>query len=75
MTERWWRDRYTDIEKQGYRLRPRYHPHWEPSWSKVGRDFYNAEDGQATIVRVVTSLTFASPHVTSQVEGSNGCCK
>jgi hypothetical protein len=62
MTERWWRDRYNDIEKQGYRLRRRYHPQWEPSWLKTGKDFYTAEDGQATIVRVVAFLTFLSPH-------------
>ena len=58
ITERWWRDRYIEIEKQGYRLRPRYHPHWEPSWPKTGKDFYTAEDGQATIVRVVGFITF-----------------
>ena len=65
MTERWWRDRYTEIEKQGYRLRPRYHPHWEPSWVKTGKDFHTAEDGQATIVRVVEFIVFPSPYVTS----------
>jgi hypothetical protein len=59
MTERWWRDRYNDIEKQGYKLRRRYHPQWEPSWRKTGKDFYTAEDGQATIVRfVLHSLLF-----------------
>ena len=65
MAERWWRDRYTEIEKQGYRLRPRYHPHWEPSWAKTGKDFRTAEDGQATIVCVVAFITFPSPYVTS----------
>ncbi|KAI9451008.1 kinase-like domain-containing protein [Lactarius psammicola] len=51
MTERWWRDRYNVISERGYRLRPRYHPQWEPSWSKTGKDFYTVEDGQATILR------------------------
>jgi hypothetical protein len=50
--EEWWRDRYHDIEAQGYRLRPRYHPLWEPSWIKSGKEFYSVEDGQATIVRL-----------------------
>ncbi len=53
MTERWWRDHYNDIAAKGYRLRPRYHPQWVPSWQKTGKDFYTAEDGQATIVRIV----------------------
>ena len=51
-TERWWRDRYNEIAEQGYQLRPRYHPNWQPSWLKSGKDFYTAEDGQPTIVRV-----------------------
>ena len=62
MTEHWWRDRYNDIEKQGYRLRPRYQPQWEPSWLKTGKDFYSAEDGQATIVRVFAFFTFPLPY-------------
>jgi hypothetical protein len=62
MTEVWWRDRFTDIEKQGYRLRPRYHPRWEPSWTKTGKDFYSAEDGQATIVRVFSFFAFPPPY-------------
>ncbi|KAL5476622.1 hypothetical protein ACEPAI_3302 [Sanghuangporus weigelae] len=27
-----WRDRYEMLESHGYRLRPRYHPNWRPSW-------------------------------------------
>ncbi|KAI0284426.1 hypothetical protein BC826DRAFT_1056327 [Russula brevipes] len=38
MTERWWRDHYREIAQNGYRLRPRYHPHWRPSWYKSGKD-------------------------------------
>ena len=72
MTERWWRDRYDDIEKQGYRLRPRYHPQWVPSWSKTGKDFYTAEDGQATIVRAFAFISCPSPYMPALVEGSNG---
>jgi hypothetical protein len=58
MTERWWRDRYDEIASRGYELRPRYHPRWEPSWLKSGKDFYTVEDGQPTIVCLVL---FPSP--------------
>jgi len=50
-SEVWWRDRYHDIEARGYELRSRYHPNWQPSWKELGQDFFNAEDGQATISR------------------------
>ncbi|KAJ7159791.1 kinase-like domain-containing protein, partial [Mycena filopes] len=30
--ERWWVDNYAFILAQGYKLRPRYHPDWIPSW-------------------------------------------
>jgi hypothetical protein len=49
-SEEWWRDHYVDIRRHGYELRPRYDPIWEPSWIESKRDFYKAEDGQATIV-------------------------
>ena len=49
-SEEWWRDHYVDIERHGYKLRPRYNPLWEPSWIESKRDFYKVEDGQATIV-------------------------
>ncbi|KAH9971427.1 kinase-like domain-containing protein, partial [Lactifluus volemus] len=51
--EKWWRDHYLSIETHGYKLRPRYHPDWEPSWIKAGKVFYEVEDGQATISRAV----------------------
>jgi hypothetical protein len=50
-SEEWWRDHYYEIEIHGYKLRPRYHPLWEPSWIKSEKAFYSVEDGQATIVR------------------------
>ncbi|KAH8987525.1 hypothetical protein EDB86DRAFT_3245740 [Lactarius hatsudake] len=56
MTERWWADRYNEIAEQGYRLRPRYHPQWEPSWFKTGKDFYTVEDGQATIPKLRAAM-------------------
>lgn len=71
-TEQWWRDRYNEIAEHGYKLRPRYHPNWQPSWLKSGKDFYTVEDGQATIVRVAV-ITFFSPHLTLAIDaGNNG---
>jgi hypothetical protein len=52
VTELWWRDRHDEIAEHGYKLRPRYHPQWQPSWLKSGKAFYAVEDGQTTIVRV-----------------------
>jgi hypothetical protein len=52
VTELWWRDHYNEITELGYKLRPRYHPQWQPSWLKSRKDFYAVEDGQPTIVRV-----------------------
>jgi hypothetical protein len=49
-SEEWWRDHYYDIEIHGYKLRPRYHPLWEPSWIRSNKDFYSVEDGQPMIV-------------------------
>jgi len=57
-SEEWWRDHYHDIEMHGYKLRPRYHPLWDPSWIKLEKDFYSVEDGQATIVRWSYSIYF-----------------
>jgi hypothetical protein len=59
MTEQWWRDRYVEIARLGYALRPRYQPNWQPSWHKSGKDFYAVEDGQPTKVRVA-AITFLS---------------
>jgi hypothetical protein len=65
-SELWWRDRYRDLEAHGYRLRNRYHPDWEPSWKKSGKDFFNAEDGQPTIVGIIRlahpALTISSSY-------------
>ena len=56
-SEVWWRDHYRDIEINGYRLRSRYDPDWQPSWRASGKDFFSAEDGQPTIV---SSIEFAT---------------
>ena len=52
-SEAWWRDRYYSIRDSGYKLRPRYHPGWEPSWIRSGKDSRETEDGQNCQVRVV----------------------
>ncbi|KAH8989518.1 hypothetical protein EDB86DRAFT_2942809 [Lactarius hatsudake] len=52
-SEVWWRDHYYDFEERGYKLRPRYHPRWEPSWINSKKDFFSVEDGQPTITRAV----------------------
>jgi len=52
-SEVWWRDHYYVILERGYKLRPRYHPLWEPSWKELKKDFFAVEDGQATITRAV----------------------
>ncbi|KAI5120181.1 hypothetical protein M0805_002649 [Coniferiporia weirii] len=31
-SEFWWRDHFDVLLEHGYRLRPRYHPNWRPSW-------------------------------------------
>ncbi|KAH9013311.1 hypothetical protein EDB85DRAFT_970612 [Lactarius pseudohatsudake] len=57
MAERWWVDRYNEIAERGYKLCPRYHPQWEPSWFETGKDLYAVEDGQATILRAAMDAT------------------
>ncbi|KAI0245155.1 hypothetical protein BJV78DRAFT_1140876, partial [Lactifluus subvellereus] len=42
-SEQWWRDHYHEIESKGYELRLRYHPDWQPSWKKSGKDLFLME--------------------------------
>jgi hypothetical protein len=58
-TERWWSDRYDKIAEQGYKLRPRYHPQWQPSWLKLGKEFFDVEDGQPSIVRAAVFMVLS----------------
>ncbi|KAI0669474.1 kinase-like domain-containing protein [Trametes maxima] len=39
-----WRDRFRFLEKEGYSLRPRYHPKWTPSWTGTNLDPEFCED-------------------------------
>ncbi|KAI0248430.1 kinase-like domain-containing protein [Lactifluus subvellereus] len=50
-SETWWRGCYRAIGEHGYRLRSRYNPDWQPSWKTSGKDFFDTEDGQATLLR------------------------
>jgi len=52
-SEEWWRDHYYHIKLQGYVLRPRYSPDWQPSWKRQGKSFLSAEDGRPTLVSFV----------------------
>ena len=71
-SELWWRDHYDDFLDRGYKLRPRYHPRWEPSWIKSKKEFFSVEDGQASIVsRIVFSADRSSRLSTDK--GCYGC--
>jgi hypothetical protein len=41
-----WRDRHGMFKREGYELRPRLRPGWEPSWTKSGADPMQCEDGE-----------------------------
>ncbi|KAI0330382.1 hypothetical protein GY45DRAFT_1250942 [Cubamyces sp. BRFM 1775] len=43
-SERRWRERYEFLKKKGYKLRPRYHPKWKPSWTGTNLDPEFCED-------------------------------
>ncbi|KAI0265926.1 kinase-like domain-containing protein [Gloeopeniophorella convolvens] len=61
-SELWWRDRYYELEKLGYRLRSRYRPSWVPSWRGTRKAFFAAEDGQPTLLRAVMDAERISDH-------------
>lgn len=48
--EIFWRDHYLWLEKQGYRLRSRYHPDWVASWKDTDKNPDDCEDGQPPYV-------------------------
>ncbi|KAL0570540.1 hypothetical protein V5O48_011423 [Marasmius crinis-equi] len=53
--EVFWRDRQQWLEKQGYMLRPRFHPGWVPSWIGSNRLRLKFEDG-ASFLRTAYML-------------------
>lgn len=48
--ETWWRDHYLMLEERGYRLRPRFHPDWVPSWLTSGINMASSEDSNPSNV-------------------------
>ncbi|KAI9450981.1 hypothetical protein BJY52DRAFT_134251 [Lactarius psammicola] len=56
-SEVWWQDRYDDIERCGYQLRPRYRPGWMPSWRGSNKDLFSVEDGQPCLLRAAMDAT------------------
>lgn len=44
--ERWWPRHHKWLEDSGYKLRPRFHPDWKPSWTSTKTPYYKFEDGQ-----------------------------
>ncbi|KAI0049758.1 hypothetical protein FA95DRAFT_1571003 [Auriscalpium vulgare] len=51
--EKWWRDRWQMLASRGYKLRPRYHPSWKPSWVGTRVDPIFCED----------SIILLNPHI------------
>ncbi|THH04862.1 hypothetical protein EW146_g10061 [Bondarzewia mesenterica] len=47
--EVYWRDRYDLLLSHGYRLRPRYHPEWKPSWIGTRIDPTFCEDSITSV--------------------------
>ncbi|RDB20135.1 hypothetical protein Hypma_012979 [Hypsizygus marmoreus] len=52
-----WRDRYHFLLSRGYKLRPRYHPEWTPSWLETSADPWNCEDGIEQFAPMVMDAT------------------
>lgn len=48
--ENTWMERYHTLLGQGFRLRPRLRPGWQPSWAGPGGNAVQSEDGE--ILRV-----------------------
>ncbi len=54
-----WKERYRVLERQGYKLRLRYHPDWSPSWIGTNRDPTYCEDSVIlTVSTAWVSLSF-----------------
>ncbi|KAI0823384.1 kinase-like domain-containing protein [Trametes gibbosa] len=51
--EHLWREHYTWLESEGYRLRPRYQPNWTPSWLRTKKDPDKCEDGRSPLYTTV----------------------
>lgn len=51
--ELWWRNHYDALLTHGYKLRPRFHPDWRPSWLGTSKLPYACEDSIRHIVRCI----------------------
>ena len=52
--ERAWMERHQILLEQGFQLRPRFRPGWQPSWTGSGGNAIQCEDGE--ILRVSNRL-------------------
>ncbi|KAJ7271152.1 kinase-like domain-containing protein [Mycena rebaudengoi] len=52
-TEEFWAVRYQSLEKEGYLLRPRYHPDWKPTWKLGESKRLRHEDSYLTFLKYV----------------------
>ena len=50
--ELWWSQHYHWLKENGYLLRPRYSPEWEPSWEKNNKNWVLCEDAHAALVSI-----------------------
>lgn len=55
--ETWWVERQEALERAGYMLRPRYRPHWKPSWTGTDKFHFRCEDGLSQTRRLCMDAT------------------
>lgn len=76
--ECFWRDHQIWLASRGYMLRPRYMPHWIPSWEIQGKGrswYYKCEDALYQVVSpVLRVLRDRTLQLTSLlVQSGHGC--
>lgn len=64
--EIWWRNHYNALLSHGYKLRPRFHPDWAPSWLGTSKHPYACEDSIEHIVRRLLLLKVADLSLRAQ---------
>jgi hypothetical protein len=71
--ETWWVERQEALERAGYMLRPRYRPHWKPSWTGTNKYHLRCEDGlsQTVSIEIVLSTTCTYAILATVVHGCN----
>ncbi|CAK5278249.1 unnamed protein product [Mycena citricolor] len=55
--EEFWRSCHPFLLARGYQLRPRYDPDWNPSWTKEGEIFFQAEHNIPSMKEAVLDAT------------------